>query len=158
MYILIRGEYLCICQASVWEVFGKKSPTFGFSWLLQPEPEPFENNVVLVIVLDPEIRRLVKIKDFISLKKLLYTKLHIDDSTILQLVKNTTGQTKILYGFIIGNIDLQLVILEKYYLLIKEISSQSLFKLLENNNNITGVQWGNTNEICGIKVLEHLKM
>jgi len=72
------------------------------SWLLQPEPEPFENNVVLVIVLDPEIRRLVKIKDFISLKKLLYTKLHIDDSTILQLVKNTTGQTKILYGFIIG--------------------------------------------------------
>ncbi|KAL4153494.1 hypothetical protein QTP88_001327 [Uroleucon formosanum] len=99
-----------------------------------------------VIILDPEIRRLVRMKDFISLKKSLFTKLHINDSTILQLVTDTTGQLKNPLWFHY-----------RQHRLTASNFGISLFKPLENNNNITGVhaiQWGITNEICGIKVLE----
>jgi len=119
----------------------------GFFWLLLPEPEPSENNVLLVetigkaIVLDPEIRRFVKIKDFISLKKLLYTKLHIDDSTKLQLVKDTTGQQKIPLWFHYRQHRLIASYFGKVLAACKRNKfPKSSFKLLENNNNSTGVR------------------
>jgi len=143
------------------EIYNLAEPV-GFSWLLQPEPEPSENNIALVetigvIILDPEIRRLVRMKNFISLKKLLFTKLHINDSTILQLVKDTTGQQKNPLWFhyrqhrlTASNFGIVLAACKRNKF------PKSLFKKLKNNN-ITGVhavQWGITNEICGIKVLE----
>lgn len=116
----------------------------GFSWLLQPEPEPSEGNEVLVetignIVLDPEIRSLVQIKDFISLKKLLFTKLHINDSTILQLAKATTGQQKNPLWFHYRQHRLTASNFGKVLAACKRNKfPKSLFTLLENNN-ITGV-------------------
>lgn len=116
----------------------------GFSWLLQPEVEPSENNIALVetigvIILDPEIKHLVRMNDFISLKKLLFTKLYVNDSTILQLVKDTTGQQKNPLWFhyrqhrlTASNFGIVLAAckINKF--------PKSLFKQLENNN-ITGV-------------------
>jgi len=117
----------------------------GFSWLLQPEPESSENNIALVktigvIILDPEIRHLVRMKDFISLKKLLFTKYHIDDSTILQLVKGTTGQQKNPSWFHYRQHRLTASNFGKVIAACKRNKfPKSLFKQLENNNNIPGV-------------------
>ena len=91
---------------------------------------------------------------------MLYTKLRINDSTILQLVKDTTGRQKNLLWFHYSDYRQHRLTASNFGKVIAACKRnkfpKSIFKQWKilNNNNITGVhavQWGNTNDVCGIK-------
>ncbi|CAI6363290.1 unnamed protein product [Macrosiphum euphorbiae] len=135
----------------------------GFTWLLKPEPEIKEAKFVLPTIKSfvQDCKQLVKKNDYEAIKLYLQSKLYIPNNIVEQIAKETIGQSENPLWFEYRK---NRITASKFGVVLAACKrgkfSKSLFKSLENNANIKGihaVQWGITNEIEGIKVLEENK-
>lgn len=137
----------------------------GFSWLLRPDPElepnkfqPIKLNSIKSIINTDVCKQFVKAKQFDEVRSYIFDKCFITDDIILKISVESIGQSKSemwLYhrknrltashfGHILSSCK-------------KQKFSKSFFKSLQNDTNLSGVhsiQWGLSNEISGIKILE----
>jgi len=135
----------------------------GFSWLFKPEPDPVKLPTVLIeairsILLNKQCKDLVKSKDFCKFKTYFLTKCSITDALVLQIVNDTVGQHKNNLWFTYRKNRLTASHFGKVLACCKRNKfPNSLYKSLNNDTNLNGVhaiQWGITNESCGINILE----
>jgi len=137
----------------------------GFSWLLRPEPklEPNKRQAIKLNSIESTIntdvcKQFVKAKQFDAVRTYIFDKYFITDDIILKIAEESIGQSKSEmwhyhrknrlttshFGHILSSCK-------------KQKFSKSFFKSLQNDTNLSGIhaiQWGLTNEISGIKVLE----
>lgn len=151
--------------ANLKKTLGKLTIPVGFSWLLRPEPELEPNkcqtiklNSIKSIINTDVCKQFVKAKQFDVVRIYIFDKCFITDDIILKIAEESIGQSKSEmwhyhrknrltashFGHILSSCK-------------KQKFSKSFFKSLQNDTNLSGVhaiQWGLTNEISGIKVLE----
>lgn len=135
----------------------------GLSWLLQPEPDPVKCPTILIeaihnILLDKQCTDLVKTKDFPKLKLYFFQKCVINEFLIQQIANDTIGRHKNNLWFTYRKNRLTASHFGQILASCrKNRFPKSLFKSLDNNKDLNGlhaIQWGITNESCGIDILQ----